>query len=731
MPPGDETTDTPGPGGAGTGGGPWDWDKTVNVILGGGQSGPIDRADVTGITWIEHEATWRDEAWKNGTFNDRKPWMYNTEKDVIHFYRWISNQTGYVNDIDNIIVKVRVHRDEYLPKWQDWSHGSYLAVQPLLDNGNHPVLDRQSFVNAANSFYLVERWLDSTSAMVQRQMDGIDTEASGFSGSAAEAFHINLANLHRDLTDLHGDLSNRSLQSPTAWSTLLNNGADAIGEFNQEMRGAWYHKPHWAGPDRIIYGHWLALDPTVGPTLEERPDERGVYQAVLDSLGGNWETSSEAGTAFGLANWNVTFNLSLGDDDPELIRTVDILYKDSWRVVDELAKARWIKGIQRDLDHVTERVVPKLLSGLETIVLRTPTGVPDRDGLGGSSNNPGGGGASPPPPFSFELPPPTIPPPLDLSGLVPPPGTGGGGVTPPPVLGGGAVPPPLLGGGAVPPPVPGGRSVAPPTLGGGGIVPPTLGGGGIVPPPRSGGGAGIGGLDGPRDPLTGGGTGGLTGPVVGGPGPIRPGGLGGGSRPGGGAGGGGGFLGGGIEAPEGGALPGGGPLGSTIGRPDAVLGGGGNLGGPSAIGDGALDQIGGLTPTPFGGGLIGAAPDGLGGYQDLAKLSADTAARDLAGTSAGGSAGGPGGGYPFMPPMGGMGGQNAGKQEERERKTWLTEDEEVWGTDPGVVSTVLGREPLPDADAEPTTRRPEPAATPGSPYAPTRTETTRATRGRA
>ncbi|MCX5613207.1 MULTISPECIES: hypothetical protein [unclassified Streptomyces] len=49
---------------------------------------------------------------------------------------------------------------------------------------------------------------------------------------------------------------------------------------------------------------------------------------------------------------------------------------------------------------------------------------------------------------------------------------------------------------------------------------------------------------------------------------------------------------------------------------------------------------------------------------------------------------------PMMPPMspgaGGAGGQpNQGK--DRQRTTWLTEDEEVWGTDTGSVSGVIGR----------------------------------------
>lgn len=57
---------------------------------------------------------------------------------------------------------------------------------------------------------------------------------------------------------------------------------------------------------------------------------------------------------------------------------------------------------------------------------------------------------------------------------------------------------------------------------------------------------------------------------------------------------------------------------------------------------------------------------------------------------------------PFMPPMmggmGGMGAQNGNNnQQERERQTWLSEDEEVWGTDGGAGIGVIG---LPDSGVE-------------------------------
>jgi hypothetical protein len=52
---------------------------------------------------------------------------------------------------------------------------------------------------------------------------------------------------------------------------------------------------------------------------------------------------------------------------------------------------------------------------------------------------------------------------------------------------------------------------------------------------------------------------------------------------------------------------------------------------------------------------------------------------------------------PYLPPMGGMGGMGNGERKERERQTWLSEDEKVWGTDVTAGMAVIG---LPDEDAE-------------------------------
>jgi hypothetical protein len=70
-----------------------------------------------------------------------------------------------------------------------------------------------------------------------------------------------------------------------------------------------------------------------------------------------------------------------------------------------------------------------------------------------------------------------------------------------------------------------------------------------------------------------------------------------------------------------------------------------------------------------------------------------------------------------MPPFGGLGGGAGNEQEkERERSTWLVEDEDVWGTDPDVTPTVIGLEEFEEAaPSRPDSQVPGDRSRPGTP----------------
>src|SRR5207248_532512 len=61
-----------------------------------------------------------------------------------------------------------------------------------------------------------------------------------------------------------------------------------------------------------------------------------------------------------------------------------------------------------------------------------------------------------------------------------------------------------------------------------------------------------------------------------------------------------------------------------------------------------------------------------------------------AGAGADGGAGSGAGGVPFFPPMAGGVGGAGDKPKERERQTWLSEDESVWGTGEEAGIAVVG-----------------------------------------
>ncbi|TDC90346.1 hypothetical protein [Actinomadura sp. 7K507] len=214
-------------------------------------------------------------------------------------------------------------------------------------------------------------------------------------------------------------------------------------------------------------------------------------------------------------------------------------------------------------------------------------------------------------------------------------------------------------------------------------LPSGVGNGGEDGPPYGGPGPGSGG----PGPFGGGGPGGSFGgsglpasdgasPFSGGPGSgpgsWNPGGDGGPFAPGGG---GGPHLSG---VPGGSGLPGGG--GSLSGAPSSDLagmpgGGGGMPGGGGGMPGGGMPGGGfGADPGGFGGPGAGAGGTGPGG-----------GAMGAAGRGAGMRGGMPMGGMPM-----GAGGGQGGQGEERDRQTWLSEDEDVWGGDDDTAPPVIG-----------------------------------------
>ncbi len=178
------------------------------------------------------------------------------------------------------------------------------------------------------------------------------------------------------------------------------------------------------------------------------------------------------------------------------------------------------------------------------------------------------------------------------------------------------------------------------------------------------------------------------GPGPGGPGPGPGGGLGPGVGPGGIGPGPGTHIGPGPGTGPGGIGPGPGGWGGGPGTGPGGVGPGTGLDTGAGLagfdgGGGGLGSGGGLGPGAglgSGGGLGSGA--GAGGAGLSGAGSGAGAGEGLAGGAGGAGAGGAAAGGRGMMPM--HGGGNGNDEEERERSTWLTEDDDVWGGDDGL-----------------------------------------------
>ncbi len=149
----------------------------------------------------------------------------------------------------------------------------------------------------------------------------------------------------------------------------------------------------------------------------------------------------------------------------------------------------------------------------------------------------------------------------------------------------------------------------------------------------------------------------------------------------------------------------------TVESPSGLHGLAGLGGGPSHVPP--VPALPGATATA-GAGMhrldpgrsLSGVPDVVGDPSQWSARQGDQSATVPAGPSespgAPGTAGTAGtaggmGGMPFMPPMGGGGMGGGSEKKERERQTWLSEDEKVWGTDVAAGMSVIGR---PDDDED-------------------------------
>ena len=554
-----------------------------------------------------------------------------------------------------------------------------------LEVGTTGEVSLQAMQRLRNALITVSTWLAGSTTDIGTWAKNLDSDDADFQGKAAALIQHRLHNdtkwvdgLHHQLTSYHG----RSMIS------AIDSAGQALTAYIGRMSIAWraaYPKLETIVQDQQTYyvnyisdyiDHWGLQKGLPNYQLDqlwvlhnfgvaESPDQ--YITRVLDSYPGGSLRTPAGWTAM---NTNITHSIqqsletALNVPARTAISALSTAYSDAARYVAALTKPVGV-------DSSAAPPPPPPPDGNDG-KLPPPPPPPD----GGNDNT-----KLPPPPDggndNTKLPPPpdggggndaNLPPPPGSDGandlrLPPPPGgDGGNDLNLPPALGGG-------GDGHTPPGAPGGPD---------GTLPP------FVPfPPIAAGGGNGGGKGGDR----------LANPGLPEPGADLPG------IPG-------------LPGDGGGSGHGPAGLGDLSGTPLPAGGSGASrLGAPGAGGAGLQDRVGG----PVTGADRAALPD--------LRLSGGAPGAD--GTGADGGAGSGAGGVPFFPPMAGGAGGAGEKPKERERQTWLSEDESVWGTGEEAGIAVVGwpggeqpedEEPLPPSRPVRPTRRPAtPTRRPGAP----------------
>ncbi|MFI6785122.1 WXG100 family type VII secretion target [Micromonospora sp. NPDC050276] len=638
--------------------------------------------------------------------------------------------------------------------WNEFHNHS----RDTLNNPPSPLpLDPQSFHTVAESMYNLAIWLEDAAAQVQKEINSLD-DGGGFSGEAAKAYRESLEASRKDMLALRDDL-----ESSKNWPQMLHNNGDAADKFWRNVRASW--------------SAWWSTTTNQPNEMIRRVLDQMSAHVNGDVVGETVSLDFGNGTkSYNLLSPGTLFSDLNSDMHNYFLTRVNLLDQEMRTHYGELRNSfddtatnlldprpappptpggvggggGGGGGGNIDLDDLPGGGGGGGGTGDLGAGGGGDGGIGDLGGGGGGDGgigDLGGGGGG-------------------TGGL----GAGGGGGGGIGDLGGGGGGTGGLGGG---PPGgfdlgnigaggggPGGdfESGSPGTGGNGlGGLGGSSGGSGAIPGGGFVGGPGLGGLPslgGGRPPgrdEPGPGSGGIgsgTGDFEEGPSTIDPDDLpgGGGSfpnLPGGSGAGSGGFLpglGGPSGSNSGGSLPGLGGGSSNIGDLPGIPGGGsggdyfGGASGSDGIGHGwsGVDwqsgsnsgmpagsmQIGPLGPAPLATDGFAAAASGGSG---LAGLGSTAAAGAAGGGLAGGAAGSAamGGMGPMMPPMGGAGAGGQQQEKDRERKTWLAEEEEVWGTDPDVAPSVIGRDDAPDAPGVERTR-PTAPQNPASPYSPAR-----------
>jgi len=624
--------------------GEWTYDLALSAVTGG--SFDLTKPATPENGWI----TWDPDL--------------NADKDDIWFQGpvGLSYHTFYAANVNTKALKA----------WTD-AVGAISSIMGEVQAGHHGEMNSQTLWDLVLLVDELADWLDGRAREFYRFATDLTSSDSGFKGTAAFVIADRLKHYRDGLNDLYTQMTTKN---GVGMHRAVYDAHAALVKFGRDMADAWYRVAAYLSDfPRAHIAWWLQQ-------VDEFVSRKGMF------TGGGYHTDNYYRGKLAQFPWPAG-------------GTADLTKQATWDAMSTDITTRLKAEIKTYLDTPAVKAMTNLrtvyeasTSAIVALVAPTipPTVLPKPD----AGNGPGPGNLPPPggPGSLSSVPPPGGPDSLSsvrppggpdsLSSVRPPGGLDGAGSLPPPLSKNLAELPPSRGADGPPGgptgPLPGGPGGLDPGLGLG------LGLGAVPPPASTKDRAGRNALGRAPGPQTSGFPGGLGGlPGAGGlpgrsPRPMPPGKASSGSP---------------FVHSSGRHLPELAPPGAGSGL--AADGGLPGLGGPGAVSSG-LTRVGG--PGAAGGqpgnGLPGSGLPGTG-LAGLEGLPGTAGSPGAGGGTSGDSQGGAG--VPFFPPMmggaGGMGGPGE-KPQERERQTWLSEDEAVWGTHVDAGSGVIGR--LDDGD---------------------------------
>ncbi|MET7394109.1 hypothetical protein ABZS66_11500, partial [Dactylosporangium sp. NPDC005572] len=326
---------------------PLDWWPATRDVL--GAEGDIEVPRITQPSWVVLDMSFWGVTERYG----KKPWNHWMPADAAHpgwnkitLYRKrkvSDGDLGYFQMIRGWFTFWEGGEQSPARQSQDLVNKSEATIASI---ANNPFLDAETFYRAAHLFYEVANWLMNTGRPAILDVVGqVDQDASGFQGSAADAFVFAMEDFAAAMLFLKENIT-----EPTDWIELLNDNGDAVNAFKSAMQSAWsaFKDYHYYDPN------WLLLD--LVRSMEQQID---AYDAEVSQF----EVTSDSNES-----WNFSF------PEQGLPGPYNLLWGDEWVRLNADLKSTWTNKMV-ELDAAARTATQTLVDSYNTTMQSMQRGV--------------------------------------------------------------------------------------------------------------------------------------------------------------------------------------------------------------------------------------------------------------------------------------------------------------------------------------------------------------------